>query len=210
MFAFYEEKQVVVFHVNVIQPIPHHSLRYYIRIYIVPIAWHQTSRLPISTSTMKRREASGSGNAAATQSSTNADNDADTSKKKIRVVRLWKLPNNFFSLSPSQQRKEMQVVTTDAPILGDQPRPACDISILDDTIAVTFFLVTLGFPLVLVGLWCMTIFWNRSLFWWVFLSNIFLAFHPMPSGLNVSPFKFWFCVSYRILMMARFYEQERP
>ena len=136
---------------------------------------------------MKRREASGSGgNDAVTTKSNSGSND--DSSKNIKVVRLWKLPNDFFSLSSIQQRNAMKSVTTEAPILGNKRRPACDISLLDDTIAVTFFLVTLGFPVVLAAIWFMTIFlpWHRSWFWWVMLSTIILAFHPMPSGLNVS------------------------
>lgn len=101
----------------------------------------------------------------------------------IEVVRLWMLPDNFYSLTTSEQRKAIKYVTAKAPVL-DKPRPPCRISILDDTIAVTFFLVTLGVPFVLVGIWCAALFWHRSWLLWVILSTIVLAFHPMPDGLN--------------------------
>ena len=71
----------------------------------------------------------------------------------MQVIRLWQLPSNFFTLTSSQQWDVIESITYPAtayPNAGPrQRRTPCAISIQDDFLAVVFFLVTLGIPLVI-------------------------------------------------------------
>lgn len=99
----------------------------------------------------------------------------------IDVIRLWQLPDNFFTLPTSEQWSAIKLVTSRATLLP-RPRTPCQLSLLDDFLAVSFFLVTLGLPWILSGLWILAAIRGGSMLIYMGLATAILAFHPLPSG----------------------------
>jgi hypothetical protein len=101
-------------------------------------------------------------------------------QKRIEVVRVWQLPQTFFSLDLDAQWHALEAVTSPAVPLTE-PRKPCPLSLADDCLAMGFFLVTLALPisialaavpLALGGCW-------PQLAWLGALVAV-LALHPMP------------------------------
>eukprot|EP00928_Gymnodinium_smaydae_P016468 TRINITY_DN16181_c0_g6_i1.p1 TRINITY_DN16181_c0_g6~~TRINITY_DN16181_c0_g6_i1.p1 ORF type:complete len:418 (-),score=68.82 TRINITY_DN16181_c0_g6_i1:71-1249(-) len=107
--------------------------------------------------------------------------DVDSNQEsQIEVVRLWQLPDNFFQLDLEQQMKVIDRITFKAePLKG--PRQPCKMSLLDEGIAVSFLLFTLGFPFVLgfgVIFFAIVGSWYRLILVLAFAAVC--ALHPLP------------------------------
>eukprot|EP00957_Ditylum_brightwellii_P190175 14476265-Ditylum_brightwellii.AAC.1 len=102
--------------------------------------------------------------------------------KNIEVIRLWQLPDDFFSLPREDQWLVMEKITSKANIIT-KPRQPCHISRSDDALAIMFFLVTLGLPFLVPGLVAAAVYSNSvpHIIGSIILS-VFLALHPLPRG----------------------------
>ena len=97
----------------------------------------------------------------------------------IHVIRLWKLPSNFYSLSLEQQWVAVEKVTEKATALKER-RKACPMEFMDEALIVGYFLVTLRLPWV-VGAAAIASFWSGS---WLASGSVVgtavaLSMHPM-------------------------------
>mmetsp|Transcript_47897 Transcript_47897/g.93578 ORF Transcript_47897/g.93578 Transcript_47897/m.93578 type:complete len:392 (-) Transcript_47897:78-1253(-) len=98
--------------------------------------------------------------------------------KNVEVVRLWQLPDDFFDLPIMEQWTAVEKVTTKAVPL-EKPRRACPMSSLDEFFIVTFFLVTLGLPWVLIGC-AVAASGSWATLGGVAAATAVLALHPIP------------------------------
>jgi hypothetical protein len=98
---------------------------------------------------------------------------------EIHVIRVWKLPSNFFSLPLEQQWLEVEKVTEKATALKGR-REACSMTLLDESLIVGFFLVTLGLVWVLAALLAGSIWYGSRVSTGAVVGTILtLALHPM-------------------------------
>lgn len=99
--------------------------------------------------------------------------------ESIDVIRLWALKDDFFSLPLEAQYSAIKHVTSRASPLTE-PRQPCPISLADESLMVAFFLLTLGFPALLIFGFAVA-FWYGSLqiLGSLALFSLLLAFHPI-------------------------------
>ena len=73
-----------------------------------------------------------------------------TTSSNVDVIRLWQLPDNFFSLDLDAQWRAIAAVTSPAQRLN-APRRPCPLSLRDELLALSFFAATLMLPFALAG-----------------------------------------------------------
>eukprot|EP00929_Paragymnodinium_shiwhaense_P008766 TRINITY_DN112737_c0_g1_i1.p1 TRINITY_DN112737_c0_g1~~TRINITY_DN112737_c0_g1_i1.p1 ORF type:complete len:381 (-),score=45.71 TRINITY_DN112737_c0_g1_i1:102-1244(-) len=126
---------------------------------------------------------------------------ADGDDANMQVVRLWQLPDDFFSLSLEAQWKAVSAVTVKAPKLS-KPRPACPMSLGDEALIVSYLFLTLGFPW-FAGAGCLAAAVMRSKYFFYGVGVMaLLAVHPMPK------FSVWLRSSRLSLALIRYFSFE--
>ena len=100
----------------------------------------------------------------------------------VDVIRLWQLPDNFFSLDLDAQWRAIAAVTSPAQRLN-APRRPCPLSLRDELLALSFFVATLMLPFALAGatVWSV-VYGTARLRLAVVAVALILAFHPLPEA----------------------------
>jgi len=112
-------------------------------------------------------------------------------KKNVDVIQLWKLPNNFFQLETIEDQFDViKSITVKAPkTTGVRSRTS--ISLYDDFLAASFFLITLGLPMLLAFCYtvCIVSYIRGQADYLSYLGyliaiNLVLSLHPKPRDLR--------------------------
>jgi len=105
----------------------------------------------------------------------------------VEVIKLWQLPDNFFQLETNEEKFDaIKAVTHKAE--NQSLRRPCRLSRHDDLLASSFFLVTLGFPILLSIYFvysCIQVVTNKmeiESFLKFLVAIAFLSFHPLPKN----------------------------
>ncbi len=105
-----------------------------------------------------------------------------TTNSNVDVIRLWQLPDDFFSLDLDAQWRAIKAVTDPATPLN-APRRPCPLSLRDEVLALSFFVATLMLPFALAGatVWSV-VYGTARLRLAVLAVALILAFHPLPQA----------------------------
>jgi len=100
----------------------------------------------------------------------------------VDVIRLWQLPDNFFSLDLDAQWRAIKAVTGPATPL-QAPRRPCPLSLRDELLALSFFVATLVLPFALgaAAVWA-AVAGGTTQRLGVVAVAVFLAVHPLPEA----------------------------
>mmetsp|Transcript_23087 Transcript_23087/g.65049 ORF Transcript_23087/g.65049 Transcript_23087/m.65049 type:complete len:386 (-) Transcript_23087:58-1215(-) len=102
-----------------------------------------------------------------------------TEEGDIVAFELWRLPVNFFSLEQSAQYEAIAKVTK-KPEKITKPRAPCPMTFGDEALAVLYFMLVLGVPLLIPVVTCGMLATRPALLRWWLPTLGFLAFHPIP------------------------------
>ena len=105
-----------------------------------------------------------------------------TSSSSVDVIRLWQLPDDFFSLDLDAQWRAIAAVTSPAQRLN-APRRPCPLSLRDEVLALSFFVATLMLPFALgaAAVWA-AVAGGTTQRLGVVAVAVLLAFHPLPGA----------------------------
>ena len=105
-----------------------------------------------------------------------------TTSSNVDVIRLWQLPDDFFSLDLDAQWRAIKAVTSPAQRLN-APRRPCPLSLRDELLALSFFVATLVLPFALgaAAVWA-AVAGGTTQRPGVVAVAVLLALHPLPEA----------------------------
>lgn len=121
---------------------------------------------------------------------------------QMEVIRLWQLPDDFFSLALEKQWLAVKQVTAKASPLS-KPRPANKMNPVDEALMIAYFLVTLGLPWVIIALIVISLVLKTYTILMITIAvSAALGLHPLPR------FSFRFRNSRLALALIRYFSME--